>query len=84
MKGTRPDIASAVAQVARFCNSSGRMHREAVCRIFKYLTGTVDLGLVYSTGEVSQQGRGGCDSKVVLEEDIILGDISKKLRVFSD
>ncbi len=44
---TRPDIAFAVGNAARFCASPGKDHWTAVKRIFRYLRGTSDLGLRY-------------------------------------
>jgi hypothetical protein len=40
---TLPDIAFAVAAVARFAANSGLMHWEAVKHILKYLAGTREL-----------------------------------------
>jgi len=54
--GTRSDIAYAVAQVARFCENPGRIHWEAVCRIFRYLIGTEDMGIEYSMDDKSLHG----------------------------
>ena len=44
---TRPDIATAVAKVARFVQKPGNSHWTAVKRIMRYLRGTTDFGLVY-------------------------------------
>jgi transposase InsO family protein len=44
---TRPDIAYAVGNVARFCSNPSKEHWVAVKRIFRYLRGTTDLGLLY-------------------------------------
>jgi hypothetical protein len=44
--GTRPDIAVAVGEVAKFCNNPGKQHWAAVKRIFRYLKGTEDFGLL--------------------------------------
>ena len=48
---THPDIAFAVATVARFATNPGPAHWEAVKWIFRYLSGTCDLWLTY--GEAS-------------------------------
>lgn len=45
---TRPDIAFAVNNVARFCASPSQQHWTAVKRIFRYLKGTSDNGLLYT------------------------------------
>ena len=44
---TRPDIAFAVGNVARFCSEPTEVHWSAVKRIMRYLKGTQDLGLLY-------------------------------------
>ena len=44
---TRPDIAYAVSSVARYCSQPTLQHWIAVKRIFRYLNGTLDYGLVY-------------------------------------
>ena len=45
---SRPDIAFAVNNVARFCSKPTKEHWMAVKRIFRYLRGTTHLGLLYS------------------------------------
>ena len=45
--GTRPDISFAVNTAAKFCEAPTDSHWKAVKRIFRYLKGTVDLGLLY-------------------------------------
>ena len=45
---TRPDIAFSVSNVARFCSDPTKEHWTAVKRIFRYLRGTIQYGLVYS------------------------------------
>jgi hypothetical protein len=45
--GTRPDIAYAVGQCARFLSNPGKAHWEAVRHIMRYLKGTVNLGITY-------------------------------------
>ena len=47
--GTRPDIAFAVGNVARFSANSTKRHWTGVKRILRYLKGTSDLGLHYSS-----------------------------------
>ena len=47
---TRPDIAFAVNNVARFCSKPTKQHWMAVKRIFRYLRGTTCFGLLYSEG----------------------------------
>ena len=44
---TRPDIAYAVGNAAKFCAEPTKDHWTAVKRIMRYLRGTMDLGLQY-------------------------------------
>ena len=45
---TRPDIAFAVNLLARYSSEPTRRHWNGVKHIFRYLRGTIDLGLFYS------------------------------------
>ena len=47
---TRPDIQFAVSQVSKFMHSPGSQHWKAVKRIFRYLSGSIHLGLFYPKG----------------------------------
>ena len=53
---TRPDIAFAVATVARFAANPGPTHWEAVKWIFRYLIGTRDLWLSYGEAKRALEG----------------------------
>jgi hypothetical protein len=64
---TRPDIAFAVATVARFAANPGPAHWEAVKRIFRYLSGTRDLWLSY--GESKRALEGYADADGSMNED---------------
>ncbi|XP_057541678.1 secreted RxLR effector protein 161-like [Amaranthus tricolor] len=44
---TRSDLAHAVSVVSRFMSQPGKEHWQAVKRIFRYLKGTSDVGLIY-------------------------------------
>ena len=44
---TRPDIAYAVSQVARFSNNPKKSHSSAVKTIIRYLSGTMNEGVIY-------------------------------------
>ena len=61
---TRPDIAFAVNQCARFMSDPGMAHWEAVLDIFRYLKGTKDLGITYTKNPNQDVPilRGYCDS----------------------
>jgi hypothetical protein len=52
-KSTRPDIAYAVHQCARFTASPKESHAKAVKRIARYLLGTCNLGLTYCPSQHS-------------------------------
>jgi transposase InsO family protein len=54
--GTRPDIAVATGEVAKFCENPGRQHWAAVKRILRYLRGTMDVGLLFNPRDVSLTG----------------------------
>ena len=44
---TRPDIAQAVGVLSRFMANPGRVHWDAVKRVFRYLRGTSDYSICY-------------------------------------
>lgn len=46
--GTRPDLSYAVNVAAKFSAHPSPAHYNALCRILKYLAGTLDLGLSFS------------------------------------
>ena len=46
---TRPDISYTVGVLARFSQNPGPMHWKAVKHVFRYLKGTLDYKLTYST-----------------------------------
>lgn len=46
---TRPDLAQAVSVVSRYMGQPGKEHWQAVKRIFRYLKGTSDVGLIYGS-----------------------------------
>jgi len=50
--GTRPDLSYAVAQVARFSCNPGMVHWKAIVKIFRYLQGTINLGIKFSTSTI--------------------------------
>lgn len=47
---SRPDIAFAVSTVSRYLSNFNDNHWQAVKRIFKYLVGTSNVGIMYSSG----------------------------------
>ncbi len=44
---SRPDITFAISNVAKFCMKPTKEHWTAVKRIFRYLKGSLNFGLVY-------------------------------------
>ena len=59
--GTRPDIAYAVNQVARYMDNPGPQHWEAILRIIQYLKGSLDKGIVF-TSNVTVRDTSRCRS----------------------
>ena len=53
--GTRPDICYAVSQVAKFNDCFGKDHWDAVKKIFRYLKGTIRLGLKFCANKSSTE-----------------------------
>ena len=47
---SRPDISYAVNSVAKFLENHNEIHWRSVKRVFAYLNGTRDLGIVYRNG----------------------------------
>ena len=58
---TRPDITFAVCNVAKFCSKPTNIHWSAVKRIFRYLKGTVGLGLMYKMSNKNCTGYSDAD-----------------------
>ena len=56
----RPDIAFAVSKVARFTSQPRHSHWTAVKRIFRYLSGTIDMGISYYGSPQDFTLRGYC------------------------
>ena len=50
---TRPDISAAVGAVSAFLSNPGRAHWTAAKRILRYLAGTIDFKLTYSSSSSS-------------------------------
>ena len=70
---TRPDIAFAVATVARFAANPGPAHWEAVKRIFRYLAGTRDLWLSYGESKRALEGYADADGSMAEDRRAITG-----------
>ncbi|KAL4383800.1 hypothetical protein GQ457_15G014360 [Hibiscus cannabinus] len=58
---TRPDILFAVGVVSRYMEAPTSTHMKAAIRILRYLKGTIDFGLSYSSSH-DFQFMGFCDS----------------------
>lgn len=65
---TRPDIAFAVNYLSQFNNCYGKEHWNAVLRIFRYLKGSMDYGIVYSKSDMYLLGY--CDAAFANLEEI--------------
>lgn len=61
-RGTRPDIACIVGQLARFQTDPGVAHLCAIKRVLRYLKGTKQYGLFFPAGQRDFQLRGYADS----------------------
>jgi len=70
---THPDIAFAVATVARFAANPGPAHWEAVKQIFCYLSGTRDLWLTYSKASSPLEGYADADGSMAKDRHAISG-----------
>jgi hypothetical protein len=66
---TRPDIAFAVSRVAKFTSNPHTSHWTTVKRIFRYLSGTIDLGLSYYGSSQDLLLRGYCDADYAGDHD---------------
>jgi hypothetical protein len=58
----RPDITFAVIKLARFASNPSQDHVQAIKRVFRYLKGTVTLGIIYSSAYNSLYLQGYCDA----------------------
>ena len=47
---TRPDIAAAVSELSKYSQNPGMAHWEGVKRVMRYVSGTVNEGLLYKRG----------------------------------
>ena len=70
---THPDIAFAVATVARFSANPGMAHWHAVKRIFRYLVGTRDLWLTYGESRRTLVGYADADGSMTEDRRAITG-----------
>ena len=66
---TRPGIAFAVSRVAKFTSQPHQSHWTAVKRIFRYLSGTIHLGISYSGTLPDLSLRGFCDADYAGDHD---------------
>lgn len=48
---TRPDITFAVSAISQYMQNPKQIHREAACRILKYLKQTVGIEVLYKKGK---------------------------------
>src|SRR5579871_854038 len=60
---TRPDLAYAVSKLSRYAHNPGEVHWKAIRHMFKYLSGTITLGITYKcTGNEKLDFHGYSDS----------------------
>ena len=58
---TRPDISYAVGVLSRYCSNPGPTHIELVKQIFRYISGTIEIGLTFRADSPDEL-IGYCDS----------------------
>ena len=68
LTATRPDIMYAVSLISRYMENPKEIHLLAAKRIFRYLQGTADFGLLYKKGEHSDL-MGFTDSDYARDQD---------------
>ena len=51
---TRPDISFAVSNVSKFCSNPTTQHWQAVKRIFRYLKGTINFGILFEKENITK------------------------------
>ncbi|KAI0995909.1 Copia protein, partial [Podosphaera aphanis] len=59
---TRPDIAFACSSFSRYLSNPSLQHLKGLDRIFRYIRGTINLGIMYDGNSPTQQLHGYCDS----------------------
>jgi len=52
---TRPDLSQAVSMISRYMHDPGKNHWKAVKWILRYITGTIDVGLVFEKYSMGKQ-----------------------------
>ena len=70
---THPDIAFAVATVARFTANPGSAHWEAIKQIYHYLAGICDLWLTYGETKRTLKGYADADGSMAKDRHAIMG-----------
>ena len=58
---TRPDITAVVNRLAQFFNNPTERHMSAAKRVWRYLKGTTDLGIVFGSEEIQLKGYSDAD-----------------------
>ena len=59
---SRPDLAVAVGVLSKFMSNNGLEHWKGVKRVFRYIQGTLDYGLVYTSDGSDPVLSGYCDA----------------------
>lgn len=68
MVGSRPDLAYGIGLVSRFMSKPGQMHWEAVKWLLRYIKGSLNLELMYTTDK-ELHIQGFCDSDYAADLD---------------
>ena len=55
MVATRPDLAYCVNQVAKYMTNPGKAHWQAVKHIFRYVKGTMNLGINHGGTDINNK-----------------------------
>ena len=69
--GTRPDITFAVQHISQFLTAPSNEHWTAVKQVFRYLNGTINLGITYKGGDkhINNDGDGYSKSQSFSDAD---------------
>ncbi|KAL0345793.1 UNVERIFIED_CONTAM: Retrovirus-related Pol polyprotein from transposon RE2 [Sesamum radiatum] len=67
MNYTRPDIAYAVSRLSRYTHNPNKDHWNALCRLFRYLKGTINMSLHFNKFPAVLEGF--CDANWVSDND---------------
>ena len=77
LTATRPDLMYVVSLISHFIEAPTELHQQAVKRVFRYLKGTIEMGILYK--------KGGEENLIAFSDGDYVGDIEdqKTLQVMS-